>query len=545
MKQPRETPPTANDAAPAGRPEETQNRLKEILQVLARHDIVKGMTSEKLRNIVEDLGPTFVKLGQIMSMRQDMLPAAYCRELSKLRTEVSPMPFDEVRQVIEEEYDTRLERVFASFDRQPLGAASIAQAHAAVLRDGSPVVVKVQRQGIRDVMARDIQLLRKAARILKAASSAGNALDFGVILNEMWAVAQQEMDFLIEARNAGEFYKLNQDVAYVTCPQIHSQVTTSRVLVMEYIEGFDLDQPDILTDNGYDLEEIGLKLADNYVKQIIDDGFFHADPHPGNLRIREGQIVFLDLGMMGRLSQRDKALFRQAVRAIAEHNVNALKDVLLTLGVHNGRINHTRLYGDIEDLLTQYGSMGLADMDLGRMLEEFLGLANSHGISMPEGVTMLTRGMLTIQGVLASLAPELNLVQIMANRMLGEAARDFDLLAELKDGGKTLAASGRKAVALPAQLSDLLGMTIKGQTKVNLELTGSDEPLAQVDRMVNKLVLALLSAALLVGSSLICTTDMKPKLLGIPMLGAFGFFIALILMGYLLVDTFRKKRRKK
>lgn len=545
MKQPRETPPTANDAAPAGRPEETQNRLKEILQVLARHDIVKGMTPEKLRNIVEDLGPTFVKLGQIMSMRQDMLPAAYCRELSKLRTEVSPMPFDEVRQVIEEEYDTRLERVFASFDRQPLGAASIAQAHAAVLRDGSPVVVKVQRQGIRDVMARDIQLLRKAARILKAASSAGNALDFGVILNEMWAVAQQEMDFLIEARNAGEFYKLNQDVAYVTCPQIHSQVTTSRVLVMEYIEGFDLDQPDILTDNGYDLEEIGLKLADNYVKQIIDDGFFHADPHPGNLRIREGQIVFLDLGMMGRLSQRDKNLFRQAVRAIAEHNVNALKDVLLTLGVHNGRINHTRLYGDIEDLLTQYGSMGLADMDLGRMLEEFLGLANSHGISMPEGVTMLTRGMLTIQGVLASLAPELNLVQIMANRMLGEAARDFDLLAELKDGGKTLAASGRKAVALPAQLSDLLGMTIKGQTKVNLELTGSDEPLAQVDRMVNKLVLALLSAALLVGSSLICTTDMKPKLLGIPMLGAFGFFIALILMGYLLVDTFRKKRRKK
>ena len=545
MKQPRETPPTANDAAPAGRPEETQNRLKEILQVLARHDIVKGMTPEKLRNIVEDLGPTFVKLGQIMSMRQDMLPAAYCRELSKLRTEVSPMPFDEVRQVIEEEYDTRLERVFASFDRQPLGAASIAQAHAAVLRDGSPVVVKVQRQGIRDVMARDIQLLRKAARILKAASSAGNALDFGVILNEMWAVAQQEMDFLIEARNAGEFYKLNQDVAYVTCPQIHSQVTTSRVLVMEYIEGFDLDRPDILTDNGYDLEEIGLKLADNYVTQIIDDGFFHADPHPGNLRIREGQIVFLDLGMMGRLSQRDKALFRQAVRAIAEHNVNALKDVLLTLGVHNGRINHTRLYGDIEDLLTQYGSMGLADMDLGRMLEEFLGLANSHGISMPEGVTMLTRGMLTIQGVLASLAPELNLVQIMANRMLGEAARDFDLLAELKDGGKTLAASGRKAVALPAQLSDLLGMTIKGQTKVNLELTGSDEPLAQVDRMVNKLVLALLSAALLVGSSLICTTDMKPKLLGIPMLGAFGFFIALILMGYLLVDTFRKKRRKK
>lgn len=545
MKQPRETPPTANDAAPAGRPEETQNRLKEILQVLARHDIVKGMTPEKLRNIVEDLGPTFVKLGQIMSMRQDMLPAAYCRELSKLRTEVSPMPFDEVRQVIEEEYDTRLERVFASFDRQPLGAASIAQAHAAVLRDGSPGVVKVQRQGIRDVMARDIQLLRKAARILKAASSAGNALDFGVILNEMWAVAQQEMDFLIEARNAGEFYKLNQDVAYVTCPQIHSQVTTSRVLVMEYIEGFDLDRPDILTDNGYDLEEIGLKLADNYVKQIIDDGFFHADPHPGNLRIREGQIVFLDLGMMGRLSQRDKNLFRQAVRAIAEHNVNALKDVLLTLGVHNGRINHTRLYGDIEDLLTQYGSMGLADMDLGRMLEEFLGLANSHGISMPEGVTMLTRGMLTIQGVLASLAPELNLVQIMANRMLGEAARDFDLLAELKDGGKTLAASGRKAVALPAQLSDLLGMTIKGQTKVNLELTGSDEPLAQVDRMVNKLVLALLSAALLVGSSLICTTDMKPKLLGIPMLGAFGFFIALILMGYLLVDTFRKKRRKK
>ena len=532
---------TARQNDPGARGGENRTRLREIMAVLARHGIVKGLTPEKLRLIVEDLGPTFVKLGQIMSMRQDMLPAAYCRELTKLRAEVSPMPFDEVRAVVEEEYGRPMEAVFAEFQQEPLGSASIAQAHAAVLDGGERVVVKVQRRGVRETMSRDIVLLRKAARLLRLTAQAGSAVDFPMMLDEMWAVAQQEMDFLIEARHAQEFRRNNRDVAYVTCPAVYPAVTTSRVLVMEYIDGLPVDDNARLREEGYDPSEIGVKLAENYVKQIIEDAFFQADPHPGNLRIRGGKIVWLDLGMMGRLSERDKSLIKKAMAAVAEHDVSTLKDVLLTLGVHSGRINHARLYADIDDLLTQYGSMSLGAMDLGRMMEELLTLAGEHGISMPPGITMLSRGVLTMQGVLASLDPEINIVEIMANHLSGSLLQDFDLAKELREGGKSLLYSGRKTVDIPGQMSDLLKMAIKGQTKMNLEITGSEEPMEALNRMTNKVVLCIIDAALFIGSSLICTTDMKPRFLGIPALGALGYLAAIILGGCLLVRIIRRK----
>lgn len=537
--------PTANKPETAAKQKENRHRLREILAVLARHEVVRGMTPEKLRLIVEDLGPTFVKLGQIMSMRRDMLPAAYCEELAKLRADVAPMPYQEVREVIEEEYGGRLETVFSHLEQKPLGAASIAQAHAATLKNGTAVVVKVQRKNIRDTMSRDIRLLRRAAHLLRLSSETGNVLDFDTILNEMWFAAQQEMDFLIEARHADEFRERNREVAFVSCPQIYHKYTTARVLVMEFIDGFGLDSPETLRDNGYDPEEIAAKLADNYIKQIIDDGFFHADPHTGNLRIRGGKIVWLDLGMMGRLTQRDRLLFRQAVNAIARGDANTLKDIVLALGVHDGRINHARLYGDIDDLLAKYSQMGMADMDLARMLEEFLSMAGDNGISMPQGVTMLGRGLLTLQGVLAVLSPTLNIIEIVKNRLSSQALRDLDLAGELESSGRALLASGRKALDIPAQLSDLMKSLIKGQGKVNVEWTGSEEPLAAVSRLVNRLIVSLLTAALLVGSSLLCTTDMQPRLFGLPLLGAAGFFIALVLAGYLLFSALHNNHRRR
>lgn len=518
-----------------------KKRLGQIISVLAKNDLVKGITPEKLRKIIEELGPTFVKLGQIMSMRNEILPAEYCKELEKLRADVKPMEFSEVKKVIEDEYGTELGEVFESFDSTPLGSASIAQAHFAVLKNGDKVVVKVQRIGIKDIMARDISLLRKASKILKIAVNTGNALDFGMILDEMWTVTSQEMDFLIEARHAEEFYDFNKDIVYTTCPQIKHKYTTSKVLVMEYIQGVQIDDIDTLISMGYDLNDIGLKLADNYIKQIIDDAFFHADPHPGNIKIRGGEIVWIDLGMMGRLSNRDKQLFRSAIKAIVENDIDEIKTILLTLGNHKGRVNHVRLYSDISDMLTKYGSMSIGDMDLGNIIEEFLFLANTHGISMPKGMSMLSRGIITIEGVLSKLSPETNIVQIMANRMSSEILNNLDLSQEILNTGKTLYGSVKKTVDIPGQLSDILKMTIKGQTKINFELTGSEEPLTSIDKMVNKLVICIINAGLLIGSSLICTTDMKLKLLGIPLIGVLGYAVALILGGWLIFDIRKKK----
>ncbi len=518
-----------------------KKRLGQIVSVLVKNDLVKGITPEKLRKIIEELGPTFVKLGQIMSMRNEILPTEYCKELEKLRADVRPMEYSEVKKVIENEYGTELEEVFQSFDSVPLGSASIAQAHFAILKNGDKVVVKVQRPGIKDIMARDISLLRKASKILKIAVNTGNVVDFGIILDEMWTVTSQEMDFLIEARHAEEFYDYNRDIVYSTCPKIEHKFTTSKVLVMEYIEGVQIDDIEILISMGYDLNEIGLKLSDNYIKQIIDDAFFHADPHPGNIRIRGGEIVWIDLGMMGRLSNRDKLLFKNSIKAIAENNVDEIKNILITLGNHKGRINHLRMYSDISDMLSKYGNMSIGDMDLGVIMEEFLFLANTHGISMPKGMSMLSRGIITIEGVLAKISPDINIVQVMTNRMASEVLNNIDLSQEILNVGKTLYGSARKTLDIPTQLSDILKMTMKGQTKVNLELTGSEEPLTAIDKMVNKLVICIINAGLLIGSSLICTTDMELKLLGIPLIGVMGYAVALILGGWLILDIRKKK----
>lgn len=517
-----------------------RGRLREILRILARHEIVKGLTPQKLRAIIEDLGPTFVKLGQIMSMRRDMLPDDYCRELEQLRTDVRPMPFTDVRAMVESEFNAPLSRSFASFSETPLGSASIAQVHAATLPSGKRVVVKVQRPGIRETMARDIALLHRAARLIDL-TDIGDVVDLNMVLDEMWSVAQQEMDFLIEAQNAEEFRGYNRDVAFVDCPRIEHGHSTVRVLMMEYIDGIPIDATDALVHAEYDLTEIGLKLADNYVKQIIDDGFFHADPHPGNLRIRGGKIVWIDLGMMGRLSARDQGLFRSAAKALVTNDVDTLKTVLLTLGEPAARIDHARLYTDISDLLDRYAKMDVGNMDLGRILTELMDLAKAHRIALPKGVSMLGRGVMTLEGVLAVISPGINLLQVMANRMSAQLVEEFDLQQALHSGIRRLYESGRKAIDIPAQVSDLLHMGMKGQAKLNLELTGSEQPLSSIDRMVNKIIRCLFSAALLISSCMLCTTNMTPKILQIPLLGLLGFVAALV-MGFSVLWDMHKKR---
>ncbi|MEF9918168.1 MAG: AarF/UbiB family protein, partial [Eubacterium sp.] len=276
--------------------------------------------------------------------------------------------------------------------------------------------------------------------------------------------------------------------------------------------------------------------------QVIDDGFFHADPHPGNIHIRDGQIAWIDMGMMGTLSSRDKELFKQAVSALATQNTDALKNVILTIGVHTGRINHARLYAQVDDMIAEYGNMDLGNINMGKLMEEMLRLANENHIAMPKGVTMLSRGVITLEGVLSKLAPDTNVIQIMVNHMTGEAIENLEIKKEALEVGRDLYRAGRSTLELPGHLSDLLKMTVKGQSKINLEIMGSEEPLDRIDLMVNKLVTCIITAALLIGSSFISTTNMDPKILGIPALGAFGYIVSFILGGSLIYSIHRKKK---
>ena len=525
--------------------ETTAGRLKEIVEILARYNLMHGLSPEKLLNILEDLGPTFVKLGQIMSMRADMIPEEYCRELTKLRAEVRPMSFTEVMAVLEGEYGEPCKNIFSAIEEEPLGSASIAQVHAACLKDGKRIVIKVQRPGIYEKMSLDVKLMHKASGMIKIAGRAGKVIDFNTVLDEMWAVAQQEMDFMIEAGHIKEFIQLNEGINYIAFPEVEWHLTTPRVLVMEYVEGIQIDETDKLLSEGYDLKEICEKLAANYVKQVINDGFFHADPHPGNIRVCCGKIVWLDLGMVGRLTNRDRELFKNAVIALGENDIYSLKDIVLALGKHDGNVNHDLLYTDIEDMLSKYGSMEFANINAGQFITELVKVADKNGISMPQGVTMLGRGIITIEGVLTKVYPEINFLDIIKNQMSGYLMDDFDPVNAVRQSTRLLYSFSKRAAELPMQVSDILKMTSHGQAKINIKFTDTENAFDHISKIVNGLIITLLDSAFIIGSSLLCLSDIRPVLWGMPLLSVIGFGISGALTAGLIYHMVRKKQKRK
>ncbi|MCC2254804.1 AarF/ABC1/UbiB kinase family protein [Ruminococcus sp. CLA-AA-H200] len=515
-------------------PNEYNSRLREITAVLRRHNITRGVTPKKLRAILEDLGPTFIKLGQIMSMHSDILPKRYCDELMLLRSEVTPMPFEEVVSVIEESYGRSWKRVFSSIEEKPQGSASIAQVHRAVLRTGEEVVVKVQRRGIYEKMSRDIALLHKAVKLMPPVSIKGMA-DLDLVLDEMWSVTRDEMNFLTEASNMEEFARRNRDVNFVGTPVLYQEFTTVHVLVMEYIDGCGIDDKEALLAGGYDLNEIGSKLVDNYIKQVMDDGFFHADPHSGNVKIREGKIIWIDMGMMGRLTEHDREMIGKAVQGVALKDVGLIQQAVLAIGEFKERPDQRKLYEDIESLLLKYGDVEMGSINVAEVMNDLMDVMKNNKIKMPHGLTMLARGLTHMEGVLADIAPEINMVQIATAHMSGEFFQRLDLKKELKSSGRSAIKSLRKALDIPSLITDIMSTYLKGQSKVNLELQASDELAKLLRRLVRNIVMGLWVMALLISSSIICTTDMTPKILGIPAIGAFGYMMAFVIVMYVFV----------
>lgn len=511
-------------------------RLKEVIGILVKNELIKGMTPERLRAIIEDLGPTFIKIGQIMSMRSDMIPKKYIKELEKLRSDVQPMSFKEVNQVLEESLGSPASKLFSYFEKEPLGSASIAQAHKAKLHTGERVVVKIQRLGVKDLMARDITLLKKASKILKLAGGTGDVLDFETILDELWCTTQEELDFLMEATHLETFYENNRDITYTSCPKVYRQLTTSRVLVMEHIEGIPINDVDQLLENGYDLHEIGRKLSESYVKQVMEDGLFHADPHPGNLIIRQGEIVWIDLGMMGKLTKRGGNLLLKATESMAKNDVGALKEVILSVGIRRKPINHSQLYIDIDDMMTNYGDMDYGSLDVSKFIEEIMEVAKKHQIQIPSSFSMLGRGMANLEGVLEMVSPEINYLEIAAGHLSANFLKDFDMNKFIQSTAMSMGGSWNKIIEMPILVTNILTMFMKGQTKVGMELQSSKDFHKLANKLVNNLVIGLIIAALLISSSLIATTEMKPQILDIPLLGALGYTAAAILSIWLIID---------
>ena len=302
-------------------------RLLEIVKVMSKYKVMQGFDPDKLCEMLKELGPTFVKLGQLLSMHPEIIPMEYCKKLESLRTDASTLVTAQIREIISEEYGKPWNAVFERILPIPLGAASIAQVHEAILLDGTHVAVKVQRPDIYNKMERDVRLIKKALDIVKF-KSINNVMNLCDCIDEMWLVAQEEMDFFREAENIRTIRRNNEGVQYVYCPRVYDELTTKNVLVMEYIGGFELNNTEEMRRQGYNVHEVCTKFINNYIKQFAEDRFFHADPHPGNIRVQDGRIVWLDLGMMGRLTEKDAELVTSCMRAIFSNDYLKFADNL-------------------------------------------------------------------------------------------------------------------------------------------------------------------------------------------------------------------------
>ena len=526
-----------------------KHRAAEIIGVFSAHNFyANGFTPEEMRSTLEDLGPTYVKIGQIMSSRVDLLPESYCRELEKLRQNVKELDPQIVRAVIEQEAGKPIEEIFSEFRDNPLGSASIGQAHYAVLKDGTKVVVKVQRPLIAEMMRNDYVLLKKGAAIINAIDDAKDddeeKLDLLSVIEEMEKVTEEELDFRIEAENT-RFFKENciEDETKVSCPSVIDELTTERMFTMTFVDGCSIGKKDKVIAQGCDVNQLGTVIVENYLHQILDVGTFHADPHQGNLMVSGGIPYWIDFGMIGRISEADVGILQNLVLSLVNGDMEALVNAVMSMGAASPRTNRNKLLDDVEVMFGKYMNVtSINDLDLGAVLEEVIDLCTRHFITLPGRYTMLVRSIATFEGVLEQLCPDLNLFELVSGKLMERARKNLDVSQELLSAGKNALEIGRKTVKLPLLASDALNSMLKGRMKMNMELTGYEEILKKTETTVFNLVLALFSCVLFFGSCILTTADISPKTSGgVPLIAAVGIVFSIALA----IFTVRKMLRKK
>lgn len=521
-------------------------RIREIFSILRRYDILHGLTPVKLRKMLEELGPTFVKAGQILSMRSEILPERFCRELTKLRTNVEPMPYETVVATLEAEFGRPIGEVFSSLDPEPLGSASVAQVHRATLLTGEDVAVKVQRPHVQEVMAQDIDIMRSVARHAGRFMKGEQFLDLQSVVEELWENFRDETDFIVEAKNLREFRENNAECVFVDCPKPYPALCTEHVVVMDYVRGITISSPKELVAAGYDLTEIGTKLVDNYSQQVLDDGFFHADPHPGNIIVSGGKIVFIDLGMMGRLSAHYRSIMRDMMFAVAEHDTPRLKDGLLRFSTSRDLedIDHAQLLQDLDIIVEDFGSTNLDELNLGEFLNAIITLARKNGIELPGTVTMIARGMVTLEGVMDEFLPGVSMIQIISNHI--KAHDDIESLVrkEVRDLAMESRAATHGVLGAAAESKLAMDMLTRGQLKLNLDVVGSKDPIDDLSHMVDRMTMGVMCAGIFVGSSIVYYARIEPVIFGIPILGFVGYLCAVYLAFHIARDIAKRNRHR-
>lgn len=568
-----------------------RTRLLEIVRVMRNHNVITNFINQRnpreVRLAFQELGPTFIKAGQLLSTRPDLISPAFIAEMRQLQDNVEVDDFASVKTTFEEQTGKKLNEVFSFFDETPFASASIGQTHRAILKDGTKVVVKIQHPEVARLIATDLALFRLALRMTKFTPDIG-AINPREIFNEIRTSLLNEINTEIEIENGQEFYHYNNNDGIIRVPKVYKQYSAQKVLVNSSMPGKSiknyLAQPiskDLAVAESQKAERkyLAQVLVNNFLKQVFEDNFFHADPHPGNIlfyRLKEGdpnyqenqakeafsyefhgnkvvwakrqplppyRLVYLDFGMMGRLTPSMIDGIAQIVLALNTKDIRQIGQAILAVCNQTGPVDSEDFYEELGLFLTPFMNMGLDQIDFPAMLYSVIGLCRKNNLQMKAEVTLLVKAFGLLEGLVSQLDPDLSMMDVA--RPLGKAylKRKFNLKTSLEDLSFDTLQSLKATSQLPTKASKFFDVVSSGQTRFSVRYKGQDKLLDRIDHLANRIIIALVLAAIILASSLLVEGSANHP--AIYNLGVTGYIVAIVLVALLILDDLHKRFKKR
>ncbi len=523
--------------------------LHKLLPVKKQASVLKIQTPEKFdsitipirfRMVLEELGPTFIKFGQVLSTRPDIIPSNFVQEFKKLRKDTPPVEFGQIKTQVSNELGKEFENIFSEFTERPFAAASIAQVHAARLKTGEEVVVKVMRPGIESIIKNDIDILYFIAGMIEKYIEDSNQFDPVGLVHEFERTILKEIDFNIEASNTEQFQRNFADDASVKIPQVYWEYSSRRVLTMEKIQGIAMDQIESIRGEGLEPQKIARQGMRIFLRQLIEFGLFHADPHPDNVIVqRDGRIALLDFGMVGRLDEQGNEELSLLIVGLIQKDYEKILNALEGLGFEFGDVSLKKLKIDLRDLIETYYGLPVARFGFSDAMSRLIDNAVKHGISVPSDILMLTRAMMISEGIGRQLDPEIDVIAI-GRPMVVEMLKKRNQPARLaKDALNSFEEYRRCFRQFPKQFESIIRKVQRNRFRLEFSHVNLGPLNEHIEKLGNRIAFGLVVSSLVLGSSWIMTTDKKPFIFGYPAIGIIGYLLAGVTGLWLVIGIIR------
>lgn len=534
-------------------------RFREIITVLRRYKVFecfsKQQNPENVRIAFEELGPFFIKLGQLLSSRTDILAPIFIRELEKLQTEVKSDDFDLIKPLIEEAMDLPIEDVFAHLEKEAFASASVAQVHKGYLKNGDVVAVKVQHPGTYEMMMQDMKLLKKALPLINL-TPVGKIADMSKVIRDYKKMLISEFDFIMQAELMERFRANNMSNPYVCSPKTYMKYSSSTLLVMEFMEGETVSHYLNLAEHGEEPEtfrrqksQFAQYIVESFMKQVFEDGFFHADPHPGNilLNTKGGKIsiAYLDFGIMGTLEESMIKKLNELIIAFGNKNSDRFTQILLSMCHKSRPININKMQRSVADTLYEYFGMSLDRLNISDLFHDISRLCNEYGLIFPENTAFLFKGCITIASILRELDPTLSLMRMIQPHAYKYLRKNFNLENELLEFTKNVLLTGKAAPSIPLNLLELIRKTSSGKLRITSSHEDLDAQLDRIGAMVNRLSISIVLAALILGFCLVIQSYNGTLTIGIKMISILGYFLIPLLTILFIASLWWGRGRRK